>query len=202
MTSFADQVHDRPVVVALLQIRDVQLDGLVPAQTAQATRIANSARSRLPFMVSGSGASSSVTAWSGRSQLPSRAPIFLTPLTRRIPAARSAVRRPQSEASYASRRTAPNRRLTVPGASSRDSRWIRYRSTTVRLKESRGSEQYHSTNSSMACRYPRWASRDVRLLGPPISPGPGLAHSVSFSGAAFAWSRGPLNHESIMTKPN
>jgi len=44
-------------------------------------------------------------------------PSFFTPLTRRIPAAESALRRPQSAASYASRRTAPRRRLTVPGAS-------------------------------------------------------------------------------------
>src|SRR5882724_7979557 len=49
--------------------------------------------------------------------LPRCTPNFFTPLTRRIPAAKSALRRPQSAASYASRRTAPRRRLTVPGAS-------------------------------------------------------------------------------------
>src|SRR5262249_25025459 len=27
-----------------------------------------------------------------------------------------------------------------------------------------GLEQYHSTNSSIACRYPRWASAEVRLF--------------------------------------
>jgi uncharacterized protein YbjT (DUF2867 family) len=47
-------------------------------------------------------------------QLPRRTPNFFTPLTRRIPAAKSALRRTQSAASYASRRTAPRRRSTVP----------------------------------------------------------------------------------------
>lgn len=63
--------------------------------------------------------------------------------------------------------------IDCSGARCRDSRWIRYRRTTVRLKESLGSEQYHSTNSSMACRYPRWASEEVRL----------------FKTADFAWSK-------------
>ena len=45
--------------------------------------------------------------------------------------------------------------------------------TTVLLKESLGSEQYQSTNSSIACLYPRWASAEVRL----------------FRTADFAWSK-------------
>src|SRR5207249_11457431 len=81
-----------------------------------------------------------------------------------IPAAKSALSRPHSDASCAKRRTAPSRRLIVPGARCRDSRCIRYRTTTVLLKDSRGSEQYHSTNSSMAWRYPRCASGHDRLL--------------------------------------
>src|SRR5215831_173543 len=56
------------------------------------------------------------------SQLPSLTPIFLTPFTRRMPAATSGLRSPQSAASYAKRRTAPKRRLIVPGARWRDSR--------------------------------------------------------------------------------
>jgi hypothetical protein len=89
---------------------------------------------------------------SADSQLPSLTPSFLTPLTPRIPAAKSALSSPQSAASYARRRTAPRRRLIVPGARWRDSSCIRYRTTTVLLNDSRGSEQYHSTNSSIACR--------------------------------------------------
>src|SRR5215472_15486089 len=50
---------------------------------------------------------------------------------------------------------------------------MRYRRTTVRLNESLGSEQYHVTNSSIACRYPRCASAEVRL----------------FRTADFAWSK-------------
>jgi len=36
--------------------------------------------------------------------------------------------------------------------------------TTGLLNESRGSEQYHSMNSSIACRYPRCASVELRLF--------------------------------------
>ena len=46
----------------------------------------------------------------------------------------------------------PETRLMVPGARLRVSRCIRYRRTTVLLNDRRGSEQYHSTNSSIACR--------------------------------------------------
>src|SRR6516164_6172014 len=41
---------------------------------------------------------------------------------------------------------------------------MRYRSTTVRLNASRGSEQYHATNSRIAWSYVRWPLADVRLL--------------------------------------
>jgi len=138
-----------------------------------ARRIASRARSRFPLNRSTFGACHSLCDCSGVSQLPTRTPSFLRPFTRRIPAARFGLSSPQSAASYASRRTAPSRRLIVPGAKRRDSRWIRYRRTTVLPNESRGSEQYHSTNSSIACRYPRWASLELRL----------------FRTADFAWSR-------------
>src|SRR4029453_2482939 len=49
-----------------------------------------------------------------------------------------------------SRATAASRRLTVAGAYPRCSRWIRYRSTTVRLNARRGSEQYQATSSRIA----------------------------------------------------
>jgi hypothetical protein len=117
----------------------------------------------LPRRCSGSGACQSDLACSGVNQFPSLTPSFLTPLTRRIPAAKSALRRPQSAASYARRRTAPRRRLIVPGPRCRDSKCIRYRTTTVLLNDKRGSEQYHSTNSSIAWRQPRWASGHERL---------------------------------------
>jgi hypothetical protein len=43
-------------------------------------------------------------------------PCFLTPFTHRMPAARSGLRRPASEASYASRRTAAKKGLIVEAA--------------------------------------------------------------------------------------
>jgi hypothetical protein len=72
-----------------------------------ARSIASSARSRLSRSRWGSGACHRAFPCSGVNQLPSLTPSFLTPLTRRIPAAKSALRSPQSAASYARRRTAP-----------------------------------------------------------------------------------------------
>jgi hypothetical protein len=94
-------------------------------RSPQASRSASRALSRLPFNLSESGASHSALLSSADSQLPRRTPIFLNPRTRRMPAARSALRSPQSAASYASLRTAPSRRLIVPGARRLDSRWLR-----------------------------------------------------------------------------
>ena len=98
------------------------------------------------------------------SQFPTRTPSRLTPFTRRMPAARSGLRSPQSDASYASRRIAANLRLIVDGAYGRCSSAIRYRVTTVLLKAILGSEQYHSMNSRMAWSYERFELEDVRLF--------------------------------------
>jgi len=96
------------------------------------------ARSRLPLSLSLSGACHSRSLFV-RQPVPSLMPSFFTPLTRRIPAAaKSGPRRPQSAASYARRRTAPSLRLIVPEARCRDTRCIRYRTTTALSKASRG----------------------------------------------------------------
>jgi hypothetical protein len=50
------------------------------------------------------------------SQFPTRTPSLRTPFTRRMPAAKSGLRSPQSDASYASRRIAASLRLIVDGA--------------------------------------------------------------------------------------
>jgi hypothetical protein len=65
----------------------------------QASSRARSARSRLPLRRSLSGACQSLWPCSAVSQLPRRTPSFFTPLTRRMPAAKSALSRPQSAAS-------------------------------------------------------------------------------------------------------
>jgi serine/threonine protein kinase len=93
----------------------------------------------------------SIRASSAVSRLPSRTPSLFAPFTRRMPAASSGLSSPESAASYASRRTEASLTFTVPGASSRDSRCILYRVTTVLLKDRRGSEQYQAMNSSIAC---------------------------------------------------
>jgi integrase len=90
------------------------------------------------------------TLGSAVSQFPTRTPSLRTPFTRRMPAVRSGLRSPQSDASYASRRIAANLRLIVDGAYGCCSSAIRYRATTVLLKASRGSEQYQSMNSRIA----------------------------------------------------
>src|SRR6267143_1754424 len=86
-------------------------------------------------------------------QFPIRTPKRFAPFTRPIPAANSGLRRPVSAASCASRRTAAKRTLMVEGARFFCSRKYRLRRTTVRLKAKRGSEQYQTMNSSMACAY-------------------------------------------------
>ena len=83
---------------------------------------ARRARSRFPLMRWLSGACQSALPCSAVNQFPRRTPSFLTPFTHRMPAARSELRRPLSAASYARRRTAPNRKLIVPEASCRVSR--------------------------------------------------------------------------------
>jgi hypothetical protein len=53
------------------------------------------------------------------------------------------------------------------------------------LNESRGSEQSHSMNSSIACRYPRWASVELRL----------------FRTANLAWSRSSSRNTVFGVRP-
>jgi len=123
-TGLSAEVYDCPTPFALLQVAERQLGEFMATETAGQQ---DGEQSPITFALQ------SLPVWclpecmpcSAVSQLPSLTPSFLTPLTRRIPAAKSALRRPQSEASYASRRTAPSRRLIVPGAKWRDSRCIR-----------------------------------------------------------------------------
>src|SRR6201993_3088920 len=65
----------------------------------QASKTARSARSRFFFKRSPPGACQSLCDCSALNQFPSLTPIFLAPFTRRMPAARSGLRRPQSAAS-------------------------------------------------------------------------------------------------------
>jgi hypothetical protein len=94
----------------------------------------------LPF-IDRSATASDRFACSAVSQFPTRTPIRRTPLTRRIPAASSGLRRPESAASNATWRTAAKRRMMVAAAYCFCSRKILYRRTTVRLNARRGSEQ-------------------------------------------------------------
>jgi hypothetical protein len=126
------------------------------------------ARSRLPFSVSPFG-DQRARASVADSQFPSRIPSFFTPLTRRMPAVSSGLGRPASANSYGKRRTAASLTL-IPEAKFLDSRWFRYRNKTVLLKENRSSEQYHSMNSSIACRYPRCNSGERRFPSTAVQP--------------------------------
>src|SRR5271165_4087098 len=127
-------------------------------------RSESKARFRRPRRVEVVSVQSNFLPSSAVSQFPTRTPSRLTPFTRRMPAARSGLRSPQSDASYASRRIAANLRLIVDGAYGRCSSAIRYRVTTVLLKAILGSEQYHSMNSRMAWSYERFELEDVRLF--------------------------------------
>ncbi len=86
-------------------------------RSPQPKRMAGSAWSRLPFSVFGSGTCQRALAWSVVSQLPSRTPGFFGPVTRRMPAARSGLSKPEAAASYARRVTAASLPSIVPGAS-------------------------------------------------------------------------------------
>jgi hypothetical protein len=127
-------------------------------------RSESKARFRRLRTVSPFSVSSNFLPSSAVSQFPTRTPSRLTPFTRRMPAARSGLRSPQSDASYASRRIAANLRLIVDGAYGCCSSAIPYRVTTVLLKASLGSEQYQSMNSRMAWSYERFELDDVRLF--------------------------------------
>ena len=59
-------------------------------------------------------------------------------------------------------------------------------STTVLLNESRGSEQYHSTNSSIRMPVPSEHRSNRGGSEPPISPGPGQAAATLFPECAFS----------------
>src|SRR5580693_4761653 len=123
-------------------------------------------KARFPLLrrVQAVSAPSNYLPSSAVNRFPTRTPSRLTPFTRRMPAARSGLRSPQSDASYASRRIAANLRLIVDGAYGCCSSAIRYRVTTLLLKASLGSEQYQSMNSRMAWSYERFELADVRLF--------------------------------------
>src|ERR1700691_1693122 len=127
-------------------------------------RSESKARFRRPRRVEIVSVQSTFCPSSAVSKFPTRTPSRLTPFTRRMPAARSGLRSPQSDASYASRRIAAYLRLMVDGAYGRCSSAIRYCVTTVLSKAILGSEQYHSMNSRMAWSYERFELEDVRLF--------------------------------------
>src|ERR1700691_2070736 len=130
----------------------------------QPMRSESKARFRRLRRVEAASAPSNFLPSSAVSQFPTRTPSRLTPFTRRMPAARSGLRSPQSDASYASRRIAANLRVIVAWRYERCSSAIRYSVTTVLLKAILGSEQYHSMNSRIAWSYERFDLEDVRLF--------------------------------------
>jgi hypothetical protein len=113
-----------------------------PLRRPQPMRSDSRARLRRLRRVSALSAPNNFLPSSAVSQFPTRTPSLRTPFTRRMPAARSGLRRPQSDASYASRRIAANLKLIVEAAYGCCSSAILYRVTTVLLKASLGSEQY------------------------------------------------------------
>ena len=115
MTRFPNQVDDRPVIFALLQMIQRQFGQLTTTQPTPEKNL-RIARSRLPFTVSAFGSCQSVRACSTVNEFPRCTPSLRAPLTRRIPAASSGLRSPESAASYAKRRMAASRTLLVPGA--------------------------------------------------------------------------------------
>jgi len=170
MSAFTSQISDHPMTFPKLKILETQ-DVTSALRRPHPMRSARRARLRQLRRLSRLSVLSNFLPSSAASQFPTRTPKRLTPLTRRMPAARSGLSRPQSDASYASRRIAANLKLIVEATYGCCSSAILYRVTTVLLKASLGSEQYHSMNSRMACSQERFELAEVRLFGegPPFA---------------------------------
>lgn len=116
MSGLADQIDDGPVVVPPLEMRNIQFCGLFAAQaTTQAEPEQCSislALERIPVR----GLPERICLFGGEPVTKANTKVF-GPLTRRMPAARSGLSRPESAASYARRLTTASLPLIVPGAS-------------------------------------------------------------------------------------
>ena len=121
VTALSDEIDDRPTILAPLKMIETEVGQFTSTKTA-AEQNGNDRSVALALEGFGSGDCHRSRASFGDNQFPSRIPSFLTPFTRRIPAASSGLRSPASAASYASRRTAANLTLIVPGERLRDSR--------------------------------------------------------------------------------
>ena len=129
----ADEVHDAPAVIALLDVLQRKRRRLRPAQPAAQQGSQHRAVAQ-PLFVDMSGAFKSVCACRTDSQFPTRTPFGLAPFTRVIPAANSGASRPLSAASTASFRTAVIRTLMEMGPSPWASSAIRQAPTVAFVK--------------------------------------------------------------------
>jgi hypothetical protein len=192
MAGLADQVNDCPVILPLLNIAKRQGDDLRPSQSkAEEERDDCGVALLAKCLGSGSREELSAPPSAALSQLPTRRPSCGTPFTRRMPATSSGLSNPVS----------PPRR---PGASlprAERQSWMRRASGLQmqpiskddgRFNAKRGSEQYHSMNSSMACWYDRRDCRDVRLLSTDLLVWSSSGR-VGRSGAGFDYVTGLLS---------
>ena len=116
MSAPADQIDDCPVALPPLKMGKVQFCRLFAARPA--TQEDSEQRSiPLAFMRIRVRHMPERLGLVDREQLPRRTRMFFGPLTRRMLAAKSGLKRPEPAASYASRRTAGSLPLIVPGAS-------------------------------------------------------------------------------------
>jgi hypothetical protein len=115
VTTLASKIGDDPVLFSLLEVFDGEPRYLRPPEAATEQ---NRDRCVVAFgtQVLTAERYEESLPWSAVNQFPMRMPCFFTPLTRRIPAARSGLRSPQPAASYANRRIAARRRLIVDKA--------------------------------------------------------------------------------------
>ena len=94
MTAFADEVYDGPMLLALLKMRELELCQFTAPQSATKQHGENGAIA-FPVESVSRGDRKNRRASSAVSQFPSRTPSFLTPFTRRTPAASSGLSRPE-----------------------------------------------------------------------------------------------------------
>jgi hypothetical protein len=123
-------------------------------ETYEIRRDGNSLATKIDFQFTDRGTAASLSATS-------RGAVDSTPesfeikgkTSRKVPSIRRSKSQRRRQSACVIGSDGPNWRCRR--ASSRSPATLRYRTTTVLLNARRGSEQYHSTNSSIACRYPR-----------------------------------------------
>jgi hypothetical protein len=151
---FANQVHDAPSAISLLDMPERERRHLGPPQSTTQQDCQDRAITQ-SLLGAGIGGVEQPCACFTESQFPSRTPLDATPFTRVIPFANSGASKPLSAASTASLRTAVIRTLMETAPKPRASSTTRQAATVALVKPACGSRPYQLKNSSRPRLYTR-----------------------------------------------